>query len=323
MEPCPLSSTLRGDAAAPPGGEAGLRITGVADDGVRDATRSTASGCAVLASDDPAGSPAPDPLDPPAPDPLAPPAPDPLAPPASGERWWVLQTRSRCEKKVARACARLGIRHYLPLRPPRRRRGAGLRGRRGGLGGLGGAADVGPRPARSDPRVPLFPGYVFVCCAPSLRDLVLESGSIARMIAVLYPAPLLAELEQVRAALAAGVDLAAGPALARGMCVRVASGLLGGIVGRVAGVRRDRVRLVLNVTLLGRGAEVEVDADTVVPVEEMAGWLAGGPAEGPAGGTAADGASAHGDGSSGAYGGRRPWRVRRGRAIGQSVVGAV
>ena len=171
--------------------------------------------------------------------------------------------------------------------------------------------------------MPLFPGYVFVCCAPSLRDLVLESGSIARMIAVLYPAPLLAELEQVRAALAAGVDLAAGPALARGMCVRVASGLLGGIVGRVAGVRRDRVRLVLNVTLLGRGAEVEVDADTVVPVEEMAGWLAGGPAEGPAGGTAADGASAHGDGSSGAYGGRRPWRVRRGRAIGQSVVGAV
>ncbi len=286
MEPSP-PSTLQGDVAAPLVGEAGQHVCGPPDDGARDATRPAASGCAALADGDPAGSPAP----------------DPLAPPASGEGWWVLQTRSRCEKKLARACARLGVRHYLPLRPPRRRMRAGLAGLR-----------RGPAPS-GDPRVPLFPGYVFACCAPSLRDLLLESGAIARMIAVLNPAPLLAELEQIRAALAAGVDLAAGPALARGMCVRVASGLLCGVEGRVAGVRRDRVRLVLNVTLLGRSAEVEVDADTVVPV--------GAPVGAPVGGAAADRAPSHGDGSSASYGGRRPWRVRRGRVIGQSFVGAV
>lgn len=291
MDPSHLPSTLQGDVAAPLGGEAGQRVGGVADEGARDATRPAASGCATFATGDPAGSPAL----------------DPLAPPASGEGWWVLQTRSRCEKKLARACARLGVRHYLPLRPPRRRMRAGL-------------AELRRGPTTSgDPRVPLFPGYVFACCAPWLRDLLLESGAIARMIAVLNPASLLAELEQVRAALAAGVDLAAGPALARGVCVRVASGLLCGVEGRVAGVRRDRVRLVLNVTLLGRGAEVEVDADTVVPV----GGAAGGAAGGLAGGVAAERALSHGDGSSTSYGGRRPWRVRRGRVIGQSFVGAV
>lgn len=291
MEPSP-PSTRQGDVAAPLVGEAGQRAYGLPDDGARDATRPAASDCAALAAGDPAGSPAP----------------DPLAPPAFGEDWWVLQTRSRCEKKLARACARFGVRHYLPLRPPRRRMRTGLR----------------RRPARSgDPRVPLFPGYVFACCAPSQRDLLLESGAIARMIAVQYPAPLLAELEQIRAALAAGVDLAAGPALARGLRVRVASGLLSGVEGRVAGVRRDRVRLVLNVTLLGRSAEVEVDADTVVPV----GAAVEAPVEGAAadrvGGPVAARASSHGDEASASYGGRRPWRVRRGRVIGQSFVGAV
>lgn len=264
MEPAPASSTSWKGMAAPERGEPSAAM--------HDSIPHPA-----VALPDPAGSPPPD---------FVKPVPlDLLDLPAAGERWAVLHTLSRCEKKVARACERLGVRHYLPLRERR----TGTRCRHVHL-------------------VPLFPGYVFACLGASRLGPLLESGAIARVIAVRFPASLLDELRQIRAALAAGADLIPGPALERGMRVRVASGLLGGILGRVAWVRRHRVRLVLNVTMLGRGAEVEVDAEAVAPMETLASGA-------PAGG-AAQGACAH-------HGGRRPWRVRRGRVVGDSQAGVV
>jgi len=233
---------------------------------------------------DPAGSPAPADLAAPAPLDLGDP-PDLLDPALPGERWTVLHTRSRCEKKAARVCDRLDVRHYLPLNEKERRRG-----------GRGLAAH---RPAA----LPLIPGYVFASLEPRAQALLFESGAIARFIPVPDPVSLLRELRQIRAAIAAGVDLLAGPALARGMLVRVVRGELAGVLGRVAWARRRRVRLVLNVSLLGFGAGVEIDADTVA--------IVGGP------GVAVESVQ---------YGGRRPWRVRRGRAVGvvgESLSGAV
>ncbi len=266
MEPAPAPSTdwqrARETAAAPVIGEAGP---------------------AVIDAPDPAGSSSSDPASAVLLDPTELPPGDLLDSAAAGERWTVLYTRSRCEKKAARACARLGIRHYLPLREMR--------------------ASSGRHRAH---QVPLFPGYVFACLGPSAREPLLEGGAIARVIPVPHPALLLDELRQIRRALAAGVDLAAGPSLARGMLVRVASGLLSGVVGRVAWVRRRRVCLVLNVTLLGRGAVVEVDAEAVAAVGSLSSGAAPGVAE----------EGVH-------YGGRRPWRVRRGRVVGDSLVGAV
>ncbi len=225
---------------------------------------------------DPAGSPAPaDLAEPPPLDP-----PDLLDPALPGERWIVLHTRSRSEKKAARVCDCLGVRHYLPLceKEP----------------GRGGRGHSSRRPAT----VPLIPGYVFASLDPRARALLFESGAIARLIPVPDPASLLDELRQIRTAIAAGVDLLAGPALERGMLVRVVRGELAGVLGRVAWVKRRRVRLVLNVSLLRFGAGVEVDASAVA--------LVGAP------GVRAESVP---------YGGRRPWRVRRGRVVG--VVGDV
>lgn len=219
---------------------------------------------------------------------------DILGPADPGEGWTVLYTRFRCEKKAARACMRLGIRHYLPLRErPRCDQRPGSRHR------------------RRVHKLPLLPSYLFACLGASVREPLLESGAIARVIPVPHPASLLDELRQIRAALAAGADLVVGPALVRGTLVRVASGPLSGVVGRVAWVRRRRVRLVLNVTMLKWGAEVDVDAEVVTAV-----------------GALPDGAAPPGCAEEGAegravYGGRRPWRVRRGRVVGDSLVGAV
>jgi hypothetical protein len=164
--------------------------------------------------------------------------PDPLLPPGADERWTVLHTRSRREKQVARICAFFGVRHYLPLRE----RWTGTSRRRLYA-------------------VPIFPSYVFACLTSRTRFEILRTGTIANLIPVAHPRTLLAELQEVRTALAAGAALAPGPALPRGARVRVVRGPLAGVEGCVqdARRRRGRERLVLNVSILGQSAIVEID----------------------------------------------------------------
>jgi len=168
---------------------------------------------------------------------------DPLGLPQAGESWWVLHTLSRREKRIAVVCERLGIRHYLSRRGPRS-------------------------------LVPLFPGYLFVCPIQEAYGELMRTGTIARRIPVRRPEVLLGELRGIRAVLAAGVGLVSAPALGRGRRARVIGGALRGIMGIVADhrIRRGRVHLVLNVTMLGQGALVEIDVEDVEPAE---GWQRG------------------------------------------------
>lgn len=189
----------------------------------------------------------------PAADPPTPPL-NPLDLPLGGEPWTALYTLSRREKQVARACTRLGVRHYLPLNDRR------------------------PSPGSRVYAVPLFPSYVFACLAPAKRVALLETGAIARVIRIDRPAELLEELRQIRTAITAGADLVPGLALDRGMRVRVNGGPLAGVEGLVADRRRraGRLKLVLNVTFLGRSAAAEIDACDVEPAPDPRGWDAGG-----------------------------------------------
>jgi hypothetical protein len=110
-------------------------------------------------------------------------------------------------------------------------------------------------------RAPLFPGYLFACPNDWARGELLSLGSIIRAIPVPGPGQLLKELRQVDAALNARREIAPGRALFQGQRVRVSRGPLIGIEGVVAyrRYRRRRERLVLNVTMLGQAATLEVD----------------------------------------------------------------
>jgi transcription antitermination factor NusG len=172
---------------------------------------------------------------------------DVLDPAGDGERWTVLYTHSNCERLLQRACDRSAIRHYLPIVEQW----------------------SGPDRARRRAAAPLFPSYVFACLSHAQRLHVLEVGHVARVIPVAHPDLLLAELRQIREAIAGGGTLSVGPALERGAWVRVVHGPLAGVVGRVEGLRRRkrRHRLVMNVSMLGRGVSTEVDASEVERVE--------------------------------------------------------
>jgi hypothetical protein len=93
------------------------------------------------------------------------------------------------------------------------------------------------------------------------------------MIPVPKPGHMLGELRQVEAALRAWRGIMPGPALARGQRVRVIRGPLAGVEGLVARryFRRRQERLVLNVTMLGQAAMLEIDSRLIQPVEQVAG----------------------------------------------------
>ena len=174
-------------------------------------------------------------------------APDVLDPASDGERWTVLYTHSHCERLLQRACDRSAIRHYLPIVEQW----------------------SGPDHARRRAITPLFPSYLFACLSHTKRLEILQVGHVVRLIPVVHPDLLLAELRQIRDAIAAGGALVVGPAIERGAWVRVVHGPLAGVVGRVEGLRRRkrRHRLVMNVSVLGRGVSTEVDASEVERVE--------------------------------------------------------
>lgn len=156
--------------------------------------------------------------------------------------WWVAHTRSRHEKALADELARMGVFCYLPLcrRVTRSR--------------------VSRRISRSI--VPVFPGYLFFVADEEQRYRALRTNHVARTLNVTDPATLVRQLRQIDLAVRSGEPIARSSRLAVGDRVRVVAGPLVGLDGVVTRWR-SRLRIVLNVEILGQSASVEVDADLV------------------------------------------------------------
>ena len=173
--------------------------------------------------------------------PETPTAPEDLFRPGTDDRaWFVFHARPRCEKKAAQSCRNLQIRHYLPLYESRHRRGK--------------------RSYSFD--VPLFPGYLFGCCDCGQRVALLRSGYLVRAIDVLDQERLLDELHNIYLACQGAADLTLFPQLKRGRQIRVLRGPLAGVYGRIS-KRKEALRLVLNVSILGAAVAAEVDMEDV------------------------------------------------------------
>lgn len=160
-------------------------------------------------------------------------------------QWWVLYTKARHEKAVARHLLGYEIPFYLPLVEKNSLR----RGR------------------RICTFVPLFSGYVFLYGSEEERVLSLTTNHISRVLEVPDPDGLRADLRQVRQLLAAKVPLTVESRLAPGDRVRVRSGPMEGIEGTVL-ARRGRVRLLVAINFLQQGASVEIDDFMLEPI----GW---------------------------------------------------
>jgi transcription antitermination factor NusG len=151
-------------------------------------------------------------------------------------RWWVLHTRSRNEKVVATSLARHRVQYYLPLVRLERTYAK----------------------SRVTVRLPLFPGYLFLCGDHEARERAWKTKRVAKILEVDDQDQLRSELSQICRALESDGKVDLFTSLRKGRRCRITGGTLKGLEGVV--LRRGRhCRMYLSVTMLGQSAVVEVD----------------------------------------------------------------
>jgi transcriptional antiterminator RfaH len=163
-------------------------------------------------------------------------------PPDDSPVWWVLHTRPRAEKMLARHLLRRDVSFFLPLFQRERL----FRGR------------------LVTSHLPLFSGYVFLRGDHQARTHALVSNLVAQTLPVNDQAQLRTDLARVYELMATGAPLSPVDRLGPGSWVRVTAGPLAGMEGKV--IRRGRrLKFIIEVHFLQRGAAVELDRWMIEP----------------------------------------------------------
>jgi hypothetical protein len=158
--------------------------------------------------------------------------------------WWVAHTRARFEKAFAWDLLRRRIAYFLPM--IERVTVSGGRKRRG--------------------MAPLFSSYVFFSGGDRERQAALATNRLCQTIQVADQARLVGELTMIEKALRCQAPLDPYPFAVAGRRCRIAGGPFMGLEGTVVD-RTKMARLVLEVSILGRGAVLEIDADLLEPID--------------------------------------------------------
>jgi transcription antitermination factor NusG len=114
---------------------------------------------------------------------------------------------------------------------------------------------------------PLFPGYVFARFIPDERVGILKVDGVVQIISnngILSAIPD-DEIDSIRTLVESELAFDPVPLIKEGDMVKVTSGPLKGVVGRLVQKKGVQARLVLSVDLIGQAVSVEVDAADVKP----------------------------------------------------------
>lgn len=165
--------------------------------------------------------------------------------------WFALQTRYRCEEKIANELEAKGFESYLPR--------------------LREVHQWKDRKKVMD--VPAFGGYLFARFEPSLQNRVrvLETSGVVKLLGVQgKPEPVPEdEIESLRKALESGAPCDRHPWVEVGTPVRIKHGMLAGVQGRVVRIA-NRLKVLVNVTSVCQAIAVEVQLDDVDLLETPA-----------------------------------------------------
>ena len=163
---------------------------------------------------------------------------------ADQRSWFVVHTKSRQEKALAKELAAIRVDHYLPLA-----RHARLHGGR-----------------KAVVEEPLFPGYVFLLGTTDQAYQADRTRRVANIIRVPDQQQFQWELGNIRLALERSATLDPYPRLVKGRRVEVTSGPFRGLQGVIEERGRD-ARLILQVNVLGRAVSLEIDGSQVEPLD--------------------------------------------------------
>jgi len=154
-------------------------------------------------------------------------------------QWWVAHTKARFEKAFAWELHRRDIGYFLPMAERMRVYGG-----------------------KKQPVVlPLFTSYVFFCGSEKSRYIALTTNRLCQTIEVADQDALIEDLARIEKALLSKAIIDNYPRLPVGSRCRIFSGPMMGTEGVVIQRKDAKARMVLEVTILGQGAVVEVDAD--------------------------------------------------------------
>src|SRR5262249_26666886 len=157
-------------------------------------------------------------------------------------QWWVLHTRPRAEKTLARRLLDGRLPFFLPLYQ-RKWQNHG-------------------RAFRS--WLPLFPGYVFLHGCSQVRLKALQTNLLAQVLPVFDQEQLQADLLRVHALIVSGLPLLPEERLEPGAPVEIVRGALAGLEGKVLRQGKN-LKFFVEVKLLQRGVSVEIDAAMIRP----------------------------------------------------------
>jgi transcriptional antiterminator RfaH len=169
---------------------------------------------------------------------------EPLTEAPADRAWWVLHTKPRQEKSLARQLCEAEVPFYLPLTARRLR----IRGR------------------VMTSHVPLFAGYVFLRATYEERIKALATRRVVQSLEVKDQGRLWYDLCQLQLLISSGAPVTPEERLAPGMAVEIKSGPLAGLKGRILRTAKGR-RFVVSVDFIQQGASVLLDDFALSPAE--------------------------------------------------------
>jgi transcription antitermination factor NusG len=158
--------------------------------------------------------------------------------------WWVAHTKARVEKALAWEMIAKGVSYFLPMALKTTYSG----GRK--------------RKVMST----VFPSYVFFCGTTEVRHWVMTTNRVCQTILVAQREQFVSELEAIDRVLQSKIEVDLYPFATVGRRCRVRQGPMMGIEGTIVRTH-DVTRLVLQVSMLGQGAALEISPDLLEPVD--------------------------------------------------------
>ena len=114
---------------------------------------------------------------------------------------------------------------------------------------------------------PLFTSYVFICGTELDRYTALTTNRLCQTIEVVDQDGLIQELTTIEKPLLSKAIIDHYPRLHVGRHCRIISSPMMGTEGVVIERKDAKARMILEVTILGQGAVVEIDSDLLEPME--------------------------------------------------------
>ncbi|NQV18577.1 MAG: hypothetical protein HQ534_08550 [Armatimonadetes bacterium] len=161
-----------------------------------------------------------------------------LDPGEGDQKWYVVHTKPRCEKKLAEFSKQYEVNYYLPL--------------------IDSIRVYKNRKVKFTK--PMFPGYVFVKCDPAGRRQLTITGYVAYWLPVLDQMELVSDLQQIHSGRELGVEFLRAEFLEKGTKVEITKGPFAGLIGYVKD-QKDIKEVILQVTLLRQAVSISTKAD--------------------------------------------------------------